>query len=321
MSVAAVFASHTPLKDYYPPSAGIDQEVNACLAAVKQWVADYAPDLVIAVGPDHFNGFFYRLMPSFCIGTRASSVGDWNTPPGPLPVAGAAAEACARALHAEGIDVAISYAMDVDHGITQLLNQVFDWPALPPLLPVFINCAAPPLPPMARALALGNALGRFAAGYPGRVLLAASGGLSHDPPIPTLAGADGAVRERLVAGGTLDPAARAARQQRVINDAHDQITGTSDRIRPDPRWDRDFLERILKRDFDTIALMHDEDISRVAGCGGHEVRTWAAVAAAAATAGAAAFELRYYRCIPEWITGYGVVTADADVNSARGRAA
>ena len=31
----------------------------------------FTPDLVVVFGPDHFNGFFYELMPAFCIGTAA----------------------------------------------------------------------------------------------------------------------------------------------------------------------------------------------------------------------------------------------------------
>ena len=238
MKVAALFASHTPLLDYCPPPPAVTRDVDECLATVRRFVADFAPELVIAVGPDHFNGFFYRLMPSFCIGTTAVSVGDWNTPAGPLPVPAALAEDCVRTLHAAGIDVAVSHRMDVDHGITQLLQQVFTWSALPPVIPLFVNCAAPPLPPLPRALALGTALGEFARTQSVRVLLAASGGLSHDPPIPSLASAPPPVRERLIAGGPLTADARAARQERVLAEAAAQTAGTSTRLAPDPAWDQ-----------------------------------------------------------------------------------
>jgi len=310
MSVAAVFASHTPLKDYRSPGEEIAREVDGCLAEVGAWIADFAPDLVIAVGPDHFNGFFYRLMPSFCIGAAADSVGDWKTPSGSLPVAADVAEDCVGAMHAAGIDAAISYRMDVDHGVTQLLDQLFDWTALPPIVPVFVNCAAPPRPPLARVVAFGHALGEFVAGYPGRVLLAASGGISHDPPIPQLATAPEPVRERLIAGGTLSPEARAARQERVINEATNQIAGTSDRTPLNADWDQTFLAHLQAFDFDAVTTMDDESITRDGGCGGHEIRAWIAVAAAAASAGIERFDLRYYRAIPEWIAGYAVMTGN-----------
>ena len=29
--------------------------------------------------PDHYNGFFYRLMPPFCIGYAAESIGDYDS--------------------------------------------------------------------------------------------------------------------------------------------------------------------------------------------------------------------------------------------------
>ena len=310
MTVATVFASHSPLKDYLSPGSAIEDEVNTCLAEVRNWIAEFAPDLIIAVGPDHFNGFFYRLMPSFCIGAAAESVGDWNTPGGSLPVAGDVAEDCVRALHAAGIDAAISYSMDVDHGVTQLLDQLFDWKVLPPIVPVFINCAAPPRPPIARVIAFGKALGEFVTNYPGRVLLAASGGISDDPPMPQLASAPEPIRKRIIAGGRLDPEARAARQERVLAEATRQIDGTSDRTPLNAEWDHAFLARLQAFDFDALASMIDESITRDGGCGGHEIRTWIAVAAAAASAGIAHLELRYYRPIPEWIAGYGVMTGN-----------
>ena len=74
MPVSFVFASHTPLKTYHSPGAVVAEQVDTCWTQVREWVADFKPDLVIALGPDHYNGFFYRLMPSFCIGTTATAV-------------------------------------------------------------------------------------------------------------------------------------------------------------------------------------------------------------------------------------------------------
>ncbi len=311
MTVAALFASHTPLMDYHAPEPEVARDVAACLAATRAWVADYQPDVVISCGPDHYNGFFYRLMPSFCIGTAAESVGDWNTPVGPLPVAAELAEACVASIHAAGVDVAISHRMEVDHGVTQLMKQMFDWATMPPIIPVFVNCAAAPRPPLARVFAFGRALGEFVAKLDCRVLLTASGGISHDPPIPTLAGAPAPVRERLIAGGSLSLEARAARQESVLSDASCQVSGDSDRTPLNPAWDQAFLNRLRADDEAGILAMDDEGITRDGGCGGHEIRTWIAIAAAARTAGARQFDLKYYRAIPQWVAGYAVMTASA----------
>lgn len=309
MPVAALFASHTPLMDYHDPGAAVAREVADCHAAARRWVEDFAPDLVVAFGPDHYNGFFYRLMPSFCIGAAAESVGDWNTPGGPLPVASELASALVEWVHADGVDVAISHRMEVDHGITQLLKQFFDWERMPQVLPVFVNCAAAPRPPLARVIALGEAIGRYCAGLDRRVLFAASGGISHDPPIPVLAGAPEPVRERLIEGGRMTAEARLARQQRVLADAQNQVQGTSDRTPLNPEWDRAFLERLRADDRAAICAMSDASITRDGGCGGHEIRTWIAAAAAARVMGVRDFDLRYYRAIPEWVAGYAVMTA------------
>ncbi|MBK6657447.1 MAG: 3-carboxyethylcatechol 2,3-dioxygenase [Proteobacteria bacterium] len=311
MTVAALFASHTPLMDYHAPAPEVANEVATCLAEARAWVAAYQPELVIACGPDHYNGFFYRLMPSFCIGTAAESVGDWNTPAGPLPVAAELAERCVESVHAAGVDVAISYHMDVDHGVTQLMKQMFDWSTMPPVVPVFVNCAAAPRPPLARVMAFGRAIGAFVAKLDCRVLLTASGGISHDPPIPTLAGAPAPVRERLIMGGALSAEARAARQQRVLSDAALQVSGESDRTPLNPAWDQAFLDNLRNDDEAAILAMDDDSITREGGCGGHEIRAWIAMAAAARVAGLRRFDLRYYRAIAPWVAGYAVMTADA----------
>lgn len=309
MPLAALFASHTPLKDYLDPGPGIAAEVDACLAEARAWVQAFAPELVIEFAPDHFNGFFYQLMPSFCIGAAAESVGDWRTATGPLPVAGELAQRLVEVAHADGVDVALSHRMTVDHGFTQLLEILFDTGRTPPLIPVFINCAAPPRPPMSRVRALGQAVGRFAAASGQRVLLLASGGLSHDPPVPLLEGAPPAVRERLIAGGPLSPEARAARQDNVLHEGQNFVDGSSRRTPLNPDWDLAFLDALQAGDLDRLAGLQDADITRDGGAGGHEVRTWLAAAAALAAAGPYRAQRRYYRPIAPWIAGFGIVTA------------
>ena len=309
MPVAALFASHTPLKDYLEPGPGIAAEVGAALDQARAFVEAFAPEVLIEFAPDHFNGFFYRLMPSFCIGAAAESIGDWKTAPGPLAVDGALAQRLVEAAHADGVDVALSHRMEVDHGFTQLLEILFGAGQAPPLVPVFINCAAAPRPPLARVQALGASIGRVAAGLDRRVLLLASGGLSHDPPVPLLEGAAAPVRERLIAGGALTPQARAAREDNVLREGRRFADASSDRTPLNPDWDRAFLDALEAGELHRLAAMDDAGITRAAGAGGHEVRTWLAAAAALAAAGPYRAQRLYYRPIDPWIAGFGVVTA------------
>jgi len=308
VSLYAICASHTPLKDHHFPGADVQQAVDACFARLRAEVAAYAPELVIVFGPDHFNGFFHRLMPAFCVGAQAESVGDWNTPSGPLPTDPVLAERLAQHLFECDVDIAVSHRMEIDHGLTQTLAMLMDWATLPPVLPIFVNCVGAPRPPLKRVLALGRAVGEFAASLGKRVLVIGSGGLSHDPPVPALATAPPEVRERLINGGALAPEARAARQARVIEEGLKQAHGSSDCTPLNPGWDRQFMERLVARDFVALTAYADDDITRDAGRGGHEIRCWLAVAAAMAAAGAAPPRVELYTPIPVWVAGFGVLS-------------
>ena len=317
MPIAAVFSSHSPLKDYRRPPGQIADKVDDCLANIRAAVTEFKPDLVLNFGPDHFNGFFYRLMPAFCIGTSANSVGDWNTPVGELPVESKIAAACVSHLSEQDVDVALSHRMDVDHGVTQLLTQLFEWQDIPSLVPVFINCAASPLPPIKRVEALGYAIGSFLHELENktrrRILLTASGGLSHDPPIPQLSTAPAPARERLIAGGTLSPEARAERQEKVLNDADLQVEKRSMQRPLNPAWDQAFLDMLIQGDFSSLGHCEEAEITHAAGCGAHEVRTWIAARSALKSLAQTDLAVRFYAAIPEWVAGFGIATAGLDL--------
>ena len=78
MSVAIVCASHTPLMYRGPASNETEQRVRTAFERLGTFVKEFAPDYIIQFAPDHFNGFFYDLMPSFCVGAGAVSLGDWG---------------------------------------------------------------------------------------------------------------------------------------------------------------------------------------------------------------------------------------------------
>ncbi|HWT37161.1 MAG TPA: 3-carboxyethylcatechol 2,3-dioxygenase, partial [Paraburkholderia sp.] len=79
--------SHTPLHGYYDPAPEVVAEVERMQRAARERVAAFDPELVIVFAPDHYNGFFYDVMPQFCIGVNATAIGDFNSAAGPLPVA------------------------------------------------------------------------------------------------------------------------------------------------------------------------------------------------------------------------------------------
>ena len=78
--------SHSPLLELSEPPAELTADVETAFAAARKFIAEYDPELVVVFGPDHYNGFFYELMPQFCIGLAATSIGDFGSTPGPLDV-------------------------------------------------------------------------------------------------------------------------------------------------------------------------------------------------------------------------------------------
>jgi 2,3-dihydroxyphenylpropionate 1,2-dioxygenase len=107
MTLAVVCASHTPLMNKGPTKEGIKQRVETAFAALAQWIKDYNPDYIIQFAPDHLNSFFYDLMPAFCVGVGAESVGDWGGGNRPLPVPEDNALALIDHLRAHDFDVAL----------------------------------------------------------------------------------------------------------------------------------------------------------------------------------------------------------------------
>src|SRR6185312_7537694 len=117
MTIALCTLSHSPLYGINDPGPETLAEVNAALDQVRDFVRNFDPEITVVFGPDHYNGVFYDMMPAFCIGSGARSVGDWGTKPGPLPVDRTAARALAASVLNAGVDVAQSEEMHVDHGI------------------------------------------------------------------------------------------------------------------------------------------------------------------------------------------------------------
>jgi len=313
MSVQLICCSHSPLmmtdvEEHHPGSHGrFYKELDVAAAALKK----FDPDLVVVFGPDHFNGFFYELMPSFCIGTAAEGTKDWHLAPGPLRVPKALAIECVRSLRAKNFDVALSHQMKVDHGITIPLYKLTGALARYDVLPIFVNCAADPRPSFSRVRTFGEAVGAFLASSGLRVSIIGSGGLSHDPPTPRIDMSPPEVARRLIVGHVPSQEELDAREARVVQAARDLVVGKGPCLPPSEEWDRNFLKNFIAFEHEAFDEMSDASIDRIAGFGAHEVRTWVAAAAAARQCGSVDMTLQYYDLIPEWLTGMGIVTAEA----------
>ena len=301
--------SHSPLLNLPGPSRDLLDDVEGAIEKAREFVRAYDPELVVSFSPDHYNGFFYKVMPPFCIGMRANGVGDYGTHSGPLNVAEELAADCAQAVLNAGVDIAVSASMDVDHGTVQPLEKLFGDAGSVPLIPIFINAIAAPLGPLHRCRALGTAVGTYLAGLKKRVLVLGSGGLSHSPPVPTLATASPTVQQRIVHGEPMTPQQRQARQIAVMDAARNFAGGRSELQPLNPVWDRQVLDIIDSGRIDEFDHWSNTFVLHEGGGSAHEFRTWLAAFAALATAGPYETTVRYYQPVAELIAGFAVRTA------------
>jgi Catalytic LigB subunit of aromatic ring-opening dioxygenase len=166
-------------------------EVAQLFRAVRENVDAVDPDVLVVFDTDHFATFFYSNMPTFAVGVaeRTSGPGtdDWPGltcyyPDVPL------SQELGRHVHAagvgEGFDLSVSQEFDVDHSIIVPLHflNAADGKMKRPVVPVWVNGIAPPLPLAKRCYALGEMVRRAIESWPTqvRVGIVASGAISGD---------------------------------------------------------------------------------------------------------------------------------------------
>ena len=176
-------------------------------------LARVAPDALVVISPDHVNRFFLDNMPAFCIGLKESFEGPAEEGTG-IPrrrVHGHVPLATEILQHGleRGIDWSRAEDWVLDHGFMVPLHML-DPRGRIPVVPVNVNCAAPPLPGVARCHAVGALMGEAIRATEDdlRVAVIAAGGLSHSPGDERMGFIDSEFDQRflglLEAGATAD---------------------------------------------------------------------------------------------------------------------
>jgi 2,3-dihydroxyphenylpropionate 1,2-dioxygenase len=146
------------------------------------------PDALLLVGAEHFANFFMNNMPSFAIGMADEYEGPIEDPAW-LGIARTKIPGCPDLSHRlitevmQSVDLAFAEEWQFDHGLmvpAHFLTPEFDLP----IIPANINCQGPPLTPLHRAWAFGEALRRAVDRQPERIAIVATGGISHWPATP-----------------------------------------------------------------------------------------------------------------------------------------
>lgn len=187
--VAAALTSHAPLITGKPDIARPEQRdrLHAGFHEIRRRLAAARPDLIVMFVNDHLQNFAYSNMPAFCVGLAdaydAPSPGGarlMRLTPRKLPGQPEWGMALLQRGFAADIDFAYSYEIESWDELSvplHFLNPEGDVP----LVPVYTNCGAPPLPTLRRCHAMGAFVGEFIRSRPAgeRVAVVASGGISH----------------------------------------------------------------------------------------------------------------------------------------------
>ena len=319
MPTSLICASHSPLLYCYAQEPAAWTELQQAYAERTEAVEKFDPELVIAFGADHFNGFFLKLMPSFCVGLNASATGDIGGFAGALDVPTETAIEAVNFLRANDIDPATSTNMTIDHGFSQTIHNMCGGLAAKATIPIFINCIAEPFVPFRRSRLLGEAIGRFAARTGKRVLFLASGGMSHHPRryYPELGEGPSEVNAWQLSGG--DDAGSLTAEEwidrlEVMHHEGAEMIVRGERTAKDMRLndqsDARFLDVLTRNALDEFDQWDQQKLIEDAGIGSMELHTWIAAAAAHKAAGGSAPALDFYAVTPELGIATGVVHAD-----------
>ena len=146
------------------------------------------PDALIVIAAEHFANFFMNNMPAYAMGIGDAYAGPIENPEwlGIEPRQVASDPDLATRLVGEilrTIDIAYCEEWQFDHGIMVPLHFLDPDNRLK-IIPANINCQGPPLTPLHRAWAFGEALRRAADSVPERIAIVGTGGISHWPATP-----------------------------------------------------------------------------------------------------------------------------------------
>ncbi|SFB34586.1 2,3-dihydroxyphenylpropionate 1,2-dioxygenase [Collimonas sp. OK607] len=291
----------------------VNPEFWAAYNARVEEFKKFDPELVIIFGGDHYDGIFLKLTPQFVIGQIAEGMQDCGGYPGRLAVPRDIAAACATHLVQNDFDINVSYAMEVDHGFTNMLHHFIGELDAKPVLPIHINSIVDPQPTFRRCRQIGEEIGRFAATLNKRVAFLGTGGLSHQtdfifPQYDTAPNEN--VRDYIVHGGTKGAITRQKWFDDVRTDMEKFSADLEDGSFKAPwinsKWDQEFLEILASGDLTRFDQWTNEDVLAAAGYGGGEIRQWITAAAAAQTAGAGKVLVDYYSPDTKFGIGIGI---------------
>jgi aromatic ring-opening dioxygenase catalytic subunit (LigB family) len=240
--VAGCMTSHGPNITAKPEITDQQQRVRfvKAMEEARRRLEAVRPDVLVVFSNDHLQNFFYNNMPAFCVGVGerywAPSEGGakfLRIPARQIEGARPWGQALVEEALDGGFDVSYSHELEFWDDLSVPLSFLMPESTIP-IVPVLINCVAPPLPRPRRVYDLGALIGSFVelirpAGE--RVALLGSGGISHWIGVP----------------------------------GHGRIN---------PEFDHRVLDAIQQGRGESLAALTYDEIEQQGGNGGQEVRNW-----------------------------------------------
>ena len=163
-------------------------ELYSKLDTQRQDIEASGADALVVVAAEHFANFFMNNMPAYCVGICDNYEGPIEDPgwlkierttvPGNADLSRRLVEQIMQS-----VDVAYAEEWKFDHGVMVPLHFLTPHYDLP-IVPVNINCQGPPLTPLHRAWAFGEALRTACEAMPEKIAIVGTGGISHWPATP-----------------------------------------------------------------------------------------------------------------------------------------
>lgn len=163
-------------------------ELYAKLDDMRAEIEATGAEALVVIAAEHFANFFMNNMPAYCMGLCDEYEGPIEDPkwlgierrriPGAKDLSRRLIESVMQS-----VDVAYAEEWKFDHGIMVPLHFLTPRYDLP-VIPANINCQGPPLTPLHRAWAFGEALRRACDAVPEKIALVGTGGISHWPATP-----------------------------------------------------------------------------------------------------------------------------------------
>ena len=164
------------------------EALYAALDQQRREIEDSGAEALVVIAAEHFANFFMNNMPAFCIGMADKYEGpiedpDWlKIPRTDVPGNAGLSLRLIKSVM-QTVDCAYAEEWKFDHGVMvplHFLTPAYDLD----IIPVNINCQGPPLCPLQRAWAFGEALRRACDEQDEKIALVGTGGISHWPATP-----------------------------------------------------------------------------------------------------------------------------------------